>query len=118
MSKIYICNHCKEEYPYTPVMCNDCGNPFSEETFTVHYDIKKFVKDKINEIKGEVEKEGCCQIVLIEGSSSDKLLNLYIDQIINILKFQGYLISKIQDPFSDRIDYTITLNCGKFTCNN
>jgi hypothetical protein len=92
------------------VMCNDCGTPFSEETFTVFYDVKEFLKDKINEIKDKVKKEGYCNIVLVKSSSTGDLLTLYIDQIINILKSQGHLISKIQDPFSDRIDYTITLN--------
>jgi len=31
----YKCKYCGEVYPYQPVMCNDCGTPFSLETFDV-----------------------------------------------------------------------------------
>jgi len=32
--KKYICKHCGKAYPDAPVSCNDCGTPFSKNTFT------------------------------------------------------------------------------------
>lgn len=32
---IWICNHCEEEYPYEPAVCNDCGTIFvANKSFT------------------------------------------------------------------------------------
>ena len=48
MSKIYVCNHCKEEYPYMPVMCNDCGTPFSDRIdYIVTLNLETIIKDEL-----------------------------------------------------------------------
>jgi len=82
----YKCNSCGEEYPYQPVMCNDCGMPFNSATFSVI----KPIKDIWNE--AEV-RQLCWQAYINHLSDNGTISMLYAEAALEQFEkwFKEYL---------------------------